>query len=201
MKITLNPNDTLNRINELVWGGFHADEDIEWIITEEYLNPDELNLADFVWVAEETTRSCREKRAAEEAWPVLTEFDRLEAVFAQLRNEKFIALHKTGNTLSEGHEDVQEIWENAGRFDSGIRGSCFYHSQDVDGAVHTGQLYIAFSGGMIPDSEQREANTLAVGQRIAELLQAAGFDTEWDGNINERIKVNLGQWRKRGPLG
>ncbi|WP_141505695.1 DUF6891 domain-containing protein [Paenibacillus luteus] len=198
MAITLDPKDTSNRIHELVWGGFHADEDIEWIITEEYLDPEELNLEDFAWVTAETARACAEKQAAEESWPEHTEFDRLEAVFTQLRADHIIALHKAGNTLSEGHEDVQEIWQEAGRFDSGIRGCCFYHSQDVEGAVHTGQLYLAFSGGMIREPEQREANTLAVGSRIAELLQAAGFDTEWDGSINDRIKVNLGQWRKRG---
>jgi len=131
--------------------------------------------------------------------PEQTEYDRLEAVFAQLRSEKIIALHRAGNTLADGHDDVREQWRAAGRMESGIRGCCFYHAQDLDRAVRTGRLHLAFSGGMIPEIEQREANTVVVGRRIVELLRAAGFGVQWSGNIDERIEADLGQWRKRGP--
>nr|WP_207953443.1 hypothetical protein [Paenibacillus agricola] len=95
---------------------------------------------------------------------------------------------------------MQELWREAGSFDSSIRGCCFYHSQDVDTVVHTGRLLLAFSGGMIPEAEQREANTRNVALRILELLRASGFVAEWDGDIHSRIEVELGQWRKRSPF-
>ena len=69
----------------------------------------------------------------------------------------------------------------------------------LDTAVRTGRLRLAFSGGMIPEIEQREANTVVVGHRIVELLRAAGFGAHWSGNVDERIEADLGQWRKRSP--
>jgi hypothetical protein len=52
---------------------------------------------------------------------------------------------------------------------------------------------------MIPEIEQREANTVAIGHRIVELLRAAGFEARWNGDVSQRIEADLGQWRKRGP--
>jgi len=199
MALTLDPEDTRGRIHDLVWCGFYSDADVEWMITDEYLDPDELTSEDRAWVRAEAARICAAKRTAEAGWPAQTEYDRLEAVFARLRGEKIIALHHAGNTLSDGHDDVREQWRAAGRLASGIRGCCFYHSQDLDAAVRTGRLHLAFSGGMIPEIEQREANTVVVGHRIVELLRAAGFEARWSGNINERIEADLGQWRKRSP--
>ena len=94
---------------------------------------------------------------------------------------------------------MREAWRAAGRDASGIVGCCFYHAQDLERAVRTGRLHLAFSGGLIPEIARREANTVAVGQRIAALLQGVGFAVHWSGNIDERIEVDLGQWRKRGP--
>lgn len=199
MALTLDPEDTRGRIHDLVWSGFYPDADVEWMITDEYLDPDEITAEDRAWVKAEAERACAAKHAAERDWPARTEYDRLDAVFVQLRDEKIIALHRAGNSLADGHDDVREQWRAAGRLASGIRGCCFYHSQDLDTAVRTGRLYLAFSGGMIPEIAQREANTVVVGNRIVELLRAAGFDAKWSGNINERIEADLGQWRKRGP--
>jgi hypothetical protein len=199
MALTLDPEDTRQRIHDLVWCGFYPDADIVWMITDEYLDPDELGAEDRAWVRAEAARACTDKRAAEASWPEQVEFDRLEAVFVQLRSEKIIALHRAGNTLADGHDDVREQWRAAGRAESGIRGCCFYHSQDLEGAVRSGRMHLAFSGGMIIEVDQRETNTIAVARRIVELLRGAGFGAEWSGSINERIALDLGQWRKRGP--
>lgn len=201
MALTLDPEDTRARIHDLVWCGFHPDADVEWMVTDEYLDPDELTAEDRAWVKAEVARACAEKCAAEAEWPAQTEHDRLEAVFAQLRSENIIALHCAGNTLADGHDDVREQWRAAGRAASGIRGCCFYHAQDLDMAVRTGRMFLAFSGGMIPEAGQREANTVAVAERIVALLREQGFKAHWSGNVNERIEADLGQWRKRGLRG
>ena len=197
MSLSIDTHDTHQRIHDLVWGGFHTDADIGKIITEEYLDPDSLSAEDRAWVDAEVLRQSGAKHEAEATWPSQTEYDRLDAVFVKLRSENYIALHNAGNTLSDGHDDVQEIWRAAGRFESGIRGCCFYHSQDLDRAVHAGKLNLAFSGAMIPEAEQREENTRAVARHIVGLLRAAGFVAQWSGDLHTRIEVDLGMWRKR----
>jgi hypothetical protein len=197
--LSIDTRDTHDRIHDLVWGGFHTKVQVEEVITEEYLDPDTLSDEDRAWISTEVPRQWAAKRDAEAGWPAQTEFDRLDAVFEKLRGEKYIALHNAGNTLSDGHDDVQEIWRAAGRFESGIRGCCFYHSQDLDRAVHSGKLNLAFSGGMIPEADQREENTRAVAHHVVGFLRAAGFTAEWNGDLHTRIEVDLGVWRKRAP--
>jgi len=53
-------------------------------------------------------------------------------------------------------------------------------------------------GGMIPEFEQREANTVVLSHRVVDLMRTAGIGAHWSGNIEERIEADLGQWRKRG---
>lgn len=199
MALSIDTHATHDRIHDLVWGGFHADAEIKRVITDEYLDPDTLNDEDRTWIEIEVTRQCAAKRDAASTWPAQTEYDRIEAIFEKLRGEKYIALHHAGNTLSDGHDDVQEIWRAAGRFESGIRGCCFYHSQDVDRVVHSGKLNLAFSGAMIPEAEQRDENTRAVARHIVGLLRGAGFIAEWSGDTHTRIEVDVGVWRKRSP--
>jgi hypothetical protein len=199
MALSIDTHDTHGRIHDLAWGGFHTYAEIEEIITDEYLDPDTLNDEDRAWISAEVARQRTTKREAEASWPALIEYDRIEAVFEKLRGEKYIALHNAGTTLSDGHDDVQEIWRAAGRFESGIRGCCFYHAQDVDRAVHSGKLNLAFSGAMIPEAEQRDENTRAVARHVMGLLRSAGFIAEWSGDTHTRIEVDVGMWRKRSP--
>eukprot|EP01035_Chromulina_nebulosa_P060806 gene60806-83165_t len=81
MALTLDPEDTRGRIHDLVWCGFYPDADVEWMITDEYLDPDELTAEDRAWVKAEAESACAAKRAAEAGWPAQTEYERLEAVF------------------------------------------------------------------------------------------------------------------------
>ncbi|MBN3801907.1 hypothetical protein GXB81_02380 [Paraburkholderia sp. Ac-20336] len=198
MPLSLNTQDTHWRIHELVWGGFHALDDIEAIITDEYLDPDDLNADDLVWVKSEVAQATAAKRAMEAEWSNPTEYDRLEKVFQALRVEHFIALHCAGNTNQEGKDDAREAWKAAGGPGSGLLGYCFYHSQDVDRVVDTGHLYLSFSG-VGPTPQARDEHTLLLSRRLIELLREAGFATHWSGSIEERIDIDLGQWRKRSP--
>lgn len=200
MALTLDPVDTRHRIHQLVWGGFHPDASLAGMITDSYLVASELNDEDRSWVDVETQGACADKHAAEDGWPEQTEYERLDIAFVQLRKEKFIALHNAGKSPAASQEDVQSVWRAAGGFNSGVRGGCFYLAEDVDVAVDTGRLTIAFSGGMIPESNRREDNSRLAARRVLEALRAAKFLPEWSGNLNERIQLPLGQWRKRAPL-
>lgn len=188
------------RIHRLVWNGFHPDASIAGLIADAS-SAEALTDSDRDWIQIEVATACADKRAAESCWPAQTEYDRIEAAFVQLRKDRFIALHPGVDASTTGQQNVQFAWRAAGSFNSGIRGCCFYHEEDVDQAVTTGQLTLAFSGGMIPESNKREANTRLVARRILEALRAVKFLPEWSGDLNARIELPLGQWRKRAPRG
>ena len=198
MPLTLDIKETAWRIRELVWGGFHPFGDIGWRITDEYLGnaTDE----DELWVADTVARECAEKQAAEDSWPPSTEYARLDHVFRQLNKERYITLHRAGNDQTEGKEEARTRWVESGGKDSGVLGYCFYHSQDVDRAVHTGNLFLSFSG-VGPTPEERDANTNKLAARLVSLLNEADFSVLWNGSLDERLQIQLGQWRKRSTEG
>ncbi len=50
----------------------------------------------------------------------------------------------------------------------------FYHEQDAEGMAKKGYTYLSWAGN---------------GHEICEVFKASGFDTEWDGDTGNRIKV------------
>src|SRR5262245_20208383 len=82
------------------------------------------------------------KRKAERKWPAETDCDRLEQAFRSLREAGVITVENAGYTTSDGHHetDLAVAREGAGRF----HGYVFYHGQDLERVVHSGQLYLAF---------------------------------------------------------
>ncbi|HHD7445594.1 TPA: hypothetical protein ACOVFI_004746 [Citrobacter braakii] len=196
MPITIDIDLTTQRIHELTQGGFVKLTDIFWIITDEYFDPDELTPEDEVWIDEAVKKALTEKQLLQTAWSGDTSYDKLEYAFEILRGLGYIALHQAGNTISDGKEDVKDIWKAVGGPKSEILGYCFYHSQDVDRAVHTGNLYLAFSGiGATREESIQRSTVLAM--KIRETMENMGFQTSWDGNLDNRIDIHFGQWTKR----
>ncbi|MGI2031369.1 DUF6891 domain-containing protein [Rhizobium panacihumi] len=181
-------------IRNLVWGGFETQADIEETISEEYLDPADLSEADRQWIREETVGLFEEKRDEEKTWPKETDVDRLEAAFAQLEKVDIIALHNAGVTQSDGRSDVSEEFHARGDAGQSSRGWVFYHSQDVDGALAGGDLYLAFGAF-------RNADSMApvVAREIMAVLGQHGLKATWDGDVGQRIRIAPFIWRKRSP--
>ena len=120
----------------------------------------------------------------------MTDCDRLDEAFESLRTQGIVALHNAGYTMSDGHSDVAEALaaRDAGRF----FGFCFYHGQDVERAVSSGELWLAFGALQEDDERKREA-----GQAVRGALEKAGLHVQWDGNPETRILVRL-DWKRRG---
>lgn len=129
------------------------------------------------------------------AWDGPTDCERLERAFDALNDAGVIALHLAGYTLSDGHDDVREVYAED---PAGITGFCFYQQQDAESALAGGDLYLAF-GAIEPDAA--EAEGLAVGRQVVAALAAEGFTVEWEGAIAKRILLSPFTWRLRPAAG
>ncbi len=200
MALTLDSHDIQQRIHHLVWTGFYPDARVAGVIIDRLDASASLNDEDRQWIETETTRTCADKHAAENNWPAQTEYDQIDLAFVQLRKDKFIALHPDPDSSLTGQQHMQAVWRKAGGFDSGIRGACFYEIADVEQALASRHLTLAFSGGMIPESNKREANGRLAARRILEALRSAKLLPIWSGDLSARIELPMDQWRKRAPL-
>ena len=135
-------------------------------------------------------RESSEKRKQERKWPDTTDCDRLDAAFVELNSKLIIAIHNAGYMMSDGHEDVNEIYS---RMPPGAcRGYCFYHGQDVEGALSGRGLFLAFG-----DMKNTEGGKSEVAQLIREILQSHGLFVEWDGDPNKRISIPRITWQRK----
>ena len=133
-------------------------------------------------------REFRLKAQEEATWPALTDCDRVDRAFERLRDQGIVALHYAGYTMSDGLDDVAQVAaESSGRF----WGYCFYHGQDVERAVASGDLWVAF--GDLSEGDERKVEA---GQAVLAALRSSGLTAKWDGDPEKRIHVSL-QWKRR----
>jgi hypothetical protein len=180
-------------IARLVWSGFSTKDDIRDAAIYEP-QPSVQSLEDLEWLDKQIEDELVQKRAAEATWPLRTDFDRLDDVFKILRSAGILALHNAGNTQSEAQSDARKEWDNLGGPESGLKGFVFYHSQDVERVIASGDLYIGFStfpDGTIP--------ALELAQQTALEFVKAGFTVTVPLNVDTRILVTGVDWKKRSP--
>lgn len=175
----------LESIKNRVWSGFDSPEQIQAMVTdilEEEANEEMLR--------EAVTLEFAKKLREEENWPNITDFDRLNDVFANLKKRGVLCLHDAGYTMSDGHEDAHELIQSypAGTF----FGYCFYHGQDIERALTGSGLMLAFDHveGDVPDKS-------TVGLAVQEELEKVGFSVDWDQTINRRINIPKFDWKHR----
>ncbi|MBB2941460.1 hypothetical protein FB565_001164 [Actinoplanes lutulentus] len=120
-------------------------------------------------------------RETQTAWPARTDSDRLTDAFRALDLAGIVAREDFACCQNCG---VAEIGgEGAGR------GYAFYHQQDAENAVDSGDLRIAFGlFGAPPTAE--------IGAEVAAALRAEGLDVYWNGSPNERVGIRL-RWSRR----
>ncbi|MGF1767940.1 hypothetical protein L4D06_11245 [Enterovibrio makurazakiensis] len=175
----------LNAINVHVWSGFYSPREVQKTIS--YLLEDG---ADEAMLRGSVNGVFEQKLIAERAWPQITDNDRLNSVFAELKNKGILCLHNTGYTMSDGHEDSYDALSRFPK--SQFYGYCFYHGQDLERAVFGGGLMIAYDhvNGDVPDK-------IKVGQEIKTELEKGGFTLNWNGTTNQRINIPNFDWKNR----
>lgn len=178
-------------VHRLVWSGFEAADEIAEHIDWTWGWDEPL---DHAWlrrrIAEEFARKMRE----EADWPAVTDNDRLDRVFAELNRTGVIALQNAGTTQEDGLSDVAEDYQ-AREDRAAVTGWCYYHGQDIETAMASGELFLAFGA---VDGDRDKARAVAV--RIRTVLEQAGFRVEWDGDPERRLRVSPFVWRRRNTV-
>lgn len=174
-------------IRNAIWAGFHDDEDIADLIDDLLIDEPGLD-ADALWAYARGEQQAKMAEAA--TWPAHTDCDRLDAAFDALGAVRILALHNAGYTRSDGHAEAAEALAEVpeGVFD----GYCFYHGQDVEGALAGGSLWIAFD-----HVEGGDGDRAGVARRILAALAEAGLAPAWTGDVNRRIELPAFDWKRR----
>ena len=130
--------------------GYYTREEIIEIIADEVFEGDE---GEEQWLRRIVRREWQRKRAEESTWPATTDCDRLDALFLALETDRILTRHRCGLTIQDGRDVIESLREERGGENSGLRGYCFYHLQDMEGCFDGGSLFLAF-GGFPPTAKQ-----------------------------------------------
>ena len=175
-----------------LWSGYYDRREVFDAVEEDVYESDG---EDEAWLRRAVAAEFRKKRAAERGWPAVTTCDRLDRVFESLRGCGVLTRHRCGLTIQDGLDIIDGLHAEAGGKRSGLVGYCFYHLQDMEGAMFGSRgLRLAF--GSFPPSK---AGAVAVGQLIREEFQGAGFAVEWDGTCESRVLLCGFEWQRRSP--
>lgn len=175
-----------------VWGGYDDRREVFDAVDEDVFGSDG---EDEVWLRRAVAAEFRKKRAAEQTWPAVTTCDRLDRVFEVLRARGVLTRHRCGLTIQDGLDVVDGLHAEAVGERSGLVGYCFYHIQDMEGAMFGSRgLWLAF--GSFSSSN---AGAVVVGQFVSEEFERAGLAVEWDGTHQSRVLLSGFEWQRRSP--
>ena len=182
-------NDTeiyiLESIKKWVWSGYYLPDDVHEMlddIIEEEVDESAMRQA----IDSEFARKAEE----EQAWPSVTDCDRLDSVFLKLDKSGICACQNAGYTMSDGYSDVTEALVNRGKHK--YHGYCFFHGQDIERAIEGHGLSVAF--GDLNDVVEK---MIDVGHSVKQALEEAGFEVEWDGTADTRLNISKINWQRR----
>lgn len=136
-----------------------------------------------------------ERKAERANWPDVTDCDRLDAAFAELKETGLIAEQNfwccQTCASSEVHATIKQARKSGGAVP---RGYVFYHDQDTDRAVQGGGLYLAYGS-----RDGKSAACQAIASEVVDTLKHHGLEPEWNGKLDTRIFLPL-DWKRRSPL-
>jgi hypothetical protein len=178
-------------VRSYVWTGEYDGEEVALLIEDQLGKNDEVDEA---WLHKVIRIEFAAKRKAEKTWPKVTDCDRLDRAFETLERQGVIALHMAGFTQSDGLEEVEEAYREAGGNKSNYAGHCFYTEQDQEGAVDGSGLYIGFG-----HLSRNDAKGVEVGQLLQAALEREGLKVKWDETIKARLFIKGFRWQRRSP--
>jgi hypothetical protein len=115
-------------------------------------------------------------------------FDKVEGAFRALRRQGLLAY--LPNDLGESSccsGCATSVIASDLEDDPDQKGYVFYHDQDRESGQESGKLCIRY--GSRPEGS--EADSVAIGNLVAEALRKQGLVVDWDGNPNRVISVTM----------
>ncbi len=143
------------------------------------------------WVRETVTLEYDKNVKDSKTWVHPTDTEKLHKAFDKLCKQNIIALHNAGYTTSDAVYDVREIWNDAEDVGFKPLGYCYYHGQDLERVIETGELMIGFYGAK--DNNDKEA--IIIGHKVVEALREVGLIVEWNNTASSRISVQNFEWK------
>src|SRR4051794_33302210 len=122
MAIGVTEADLRTWVHSLVWTGEYDADEIPLLIEDSLGVGDKV---DWDWLRDVISTAVAAKQAAEQTWPAVTDWDRLDRAFRALQRQGVIALHMAGFTQSDGLEEVEDDYQEAGGEKSNYAGHCF----------------------------------------------------------------------------
>ena len=181
--------EAIEHLERDVLFGFESKEDLFESISELFYDEDDF---DDDWFKMEIEKRFSSHLKNSGNWKKPTDFERLVKVFDQLNKEGIVSLHKAGHTRQDSEGDCREIIEELEAIGIKAKGYCYYHSQDLERAIiDNGMLFIGYGSNAHNDEIGFE-----IANRIVELLNKNGFQTEWNGSLDTRIEINKIVWKK-----
>lgn len=182
-----------------VRGGFEPVEEIEEILldlSEDFNSPltERDRRAEIRNVIIQAIARLREEEAG---WSILTDYDRLELAFDMLEDKGIVARQNFTCCGTCGAAEIGAEIEDYEANYRPARGYVFFHQQDTENVVETGNLYVSYGAA----NNGTDAVFLQIGQEIFETLKSVGLKVHWDGQLEHRIGITMA-WQRRwqGPV-
>lgn len=182
-------DEALKQLEQDILFGFESEEELFESISEMFYNEDDF---DNKWLKTKISTAFLDHQKESLHWEKPTDFDRIVQAFDQLNKEKIVSLHKAGYTRQDAESDCNEIIQELSAIGITAKGYCYYHAQDLEGAIQdNGVLYIGY--GSI---DQNGKAALLIANQIVAILELHGFQTEWNGSLDKRIEIKSLNWKK-----
>jgi hypothetical protein len=173
--------------------GFLSIDEIEENIIEEIEDNEFEDEISEKWALKHIKKEWANQIAESKKWKSPTDTERLTKAFDDLCNANIIALHNAGYTTSDGEDEVVQVEVELRKKEVISDGYCFYHEQDLARALEKGGsgLYLAFQ----KVNNTNDEITVAVGEKVVEILRRNDFEVEWDGTANSKIGILNFHWQ------
>ena len=136
------------------------------------------------------------QRSEEKKWKKRTTNDALDAAFEALDEAGIVAIQNAGYTMSDGWEDCNEIARKLHAKKKTPRGATFYHGQDLERGVRNDGLMLVY-GAYEQNKRKHEAASLAIARDVVATLERFGIQTDWNGDVDQRVAIRPFKWRRR----
>lgn len=170
--------------------GFQLPDEIFESISELFYNEKEF---DHEWLKETIDKRYAHHQLESIKWTNPTDFERLAQAFDSLAKNHIVALHNAGYTRQDAEEECSLAISDLQALEAQPQGYCYYHAQDLERAIDPKSKYLYLGFGTLKNDPSKAQ---ALANYIKSTLSDHGFEVEWSGDIEERLKIININWQK-----